>query len=423
MELISDRVAELSERPLRLIVSMPPRHGKSSLLSHWTPVWYLARWPHKRVGLASYGADFAATWGRRARDSISENPQMGLEVRTDLSSASHWELTAGGGMMTAGVGGPFTGHGFDLLIVDDPVKNRQEANSAVYREHAWEWWTSTARTRLEPSGSIIVIMTRWHESDLVGRLLADGGEDWEHIRLPALAEENDPLGRAEGVPLWPGRYGIDALAILRKSVGLSDWAGLFQQRPEPRSGGMFDRNRWEIVEAAPSGGQIVRGWDLAGTADDGDYTVGCRMQLKDGVYCVEDMVRFQGSPAAVERAIVNTASLDGRGVLIDLPQDPGQAGKAQAQYLVRQLAGYSVRYSTESGSKEVRAMPLSAQAEAGNVKLVRGAWNHAFINEAAVFPNGTHDDQIDAASRAFHRLTRSKRRPYIGAPELVEMRD
>ena len=374
------------------------------------------------MGLASYAADFAATWGRKARDSILDNPDMGLSMRDDMSSASHWELTEGGGMMTAGVGGPFTGHGFDLLIVDDPIKNRQEASSVVYREHMWDWWTSTARTRLEPNASAVIIATRWHEDDLVGRLLADGSENWEHIRLPALAEENDPLGRTVGEPLWEKRYDLKSIAVIKEAIGSSDWAGLYQQRPAPREGGMFKREWWEIVEAAPAEGQMVRGWDLAGTADGGDYTAGCKIRLINGIYYIEDMIRFRGSPAEVERMIKNTASLDGYETLIDLPQDPGQAGKAQVRYLVKQLAGYNVRYSPESGSKELRASPLSAQAEAGNVKLVRGSWNRGLIDEAAIFPNSTYDDQVDAASRAFHRLNRRSRRASIATPQLIGLR-
>ena len=174
-------------------------------------MWFLANWPHKRVGLASYAAEPAEQWGRLARDSVVENESgLGIRVRDDLSKVGRWQLTTGGGMMTVGVGGPFTGYGFDLLIIDDPVKNREEANSPTQRQHLWDWWQSTARTRLEPGGSIIVVTTRWHEEDLVGRLLGDeyteeqaAGDRWEHIRLPALAEEGDPLGRPLDAPLWP----------------------------------------------------------------------------------------------------------------------------------------------------------------------------------------------------------------------------
>ena len=158
LNLISDIVASINEQPLRLIVSMAPRHGKSELLSHWTPVWYLANNPKARIGLASYAADFASTWGRKARQTVTSTPGLNITVSEDRALASDWELAQGGGMMTAGVGGPFTGRGFDLLIIDDPIKNRADANSPTIRRHTWEWWTSTARTRLEPNGSIIVVM-------------------------------------------------------------------------------------------------------------------------------------------------------------------------------------------------------------------------------------------------------------------------
>ena len=169
-------------------------------------MWFLANWPRKSVGLASYAAEPAEQWGRLARDSVIENESgLGIRVRDDLSKVGRWQLTTGGGMMTVGVGGPFTGYGFDLLIIDDPVKNREEANSPTQRQHLWAWWRSTARTRLEPGGSIIVVTTRWHEDDLVGRLLGDEytdeqmvGDQWEHIRLPALAEEGDPPGETPG---------------------------------------------------------------------------------------------------------------------------------------------------------------------------------------------------------------------------------
>ena len=158
LNLISDLVSSLNERPLRLIVSMPPRHGKSEMLSHWTPVWYLANNPTHNVGLASYAADFASTWGRKARQTVEQNPDLNIALSDDRSLVHDWELTHGGGMMTAGVGGPFTGRGFNLMVVDDPIKNRSEANSPTIRNHIWNWWTSTARTRLEPGGSIIVVM-------------------------------------------------------------------------------------------------------------------------------------------------------------------------------------------------------------------------------------------------------------------------
>ena len=232
------------------------------------------------------------------------------------------------------------------------------------------------------------------------------------------AIENDGIEDVFALQTETGNYVVWGLAS-------SNSAGQMQQRPAPRSGGMFDRNWWEFVEAAPAGGETVRGWDLAGTEEakakkiGAAWSAGCRMKLVRGVYYIEDMNRFRGSPAKVESGVKSTAEQDGKAVLVDLPQDPGQAGKAQAQYLVRQMAGFNVRYSTESGAKEVRAEALSAQAEAGNVKLVRGSWNAKFIDEAAFFPNSDFSDQIDAASRAFHRLTKARRRVSVSAPIVI----
>ena len=209
------------------------------------------------------------------RGLIAENPGLGITISDDLSRASDWQLTQGGGMMTAGVGGPFTGRGFDLLIIDDPIKNRQEASSPTIRKHIIEWWRSTARTRLEPNGSIIVVQTRWHEEDLIGYLLAGEEEEsdaWQHIRLPALAEADDPLGRDEGAPLWPGRYDLDALSSLRVAVGPQDWAGLYQQRPVEEGGGLFKLHWFRYLDHLPEPtGKVVQFWDTAfktGAAND-----------------------------------------------------------------------------------------------------------------------------------------------------------
>ena len=300
LDLISRKVSSLAEKPLRLIVSLPPRHGKSELLSHWTPVWFLANWPHKRVGLASYAAEPAEQWGRMARDSVVENESgLGIRVRDDLSKVGRWQLTTGGGMMTVGVGGPFTGYGFDLLIIDDPVKNREEANSPTQRQHLWDWWRSTARTRLEPGGSIIIVMTRWHEDDLVGRLLGDeyteeqaAGDQWEHIRLPALAEPGDPLGREDDAPLWPERYDASALAALRVSVGHSWGPTLFQQRPSHEGGSIFKDHWWVMEKTVSPGERVFQFWDTAfKTGQQNDYSACCTMTTTPNGYAVLDVWR------------------------------------------------------------------------------------------------------------------------------------
>lgn len=201
LQLISDKIAAITEQPLRLIIALPPRHGKSELGSHWTPIWFLNEWPTGKVILASYEAQFAASWGRKVRNGIQENEgKLRIKLSGDSSAAATWELKSGGGMWTAGVGGPITGKGAHLLIIDDPIKNYAEAYSPVYRESIDQWYQTVARSRFEPDASVIIIMTRWHNDDLVGRLIERDKtkQQWDVVNLPAMAEENDPLGREVG---------------------------------------------------------------------------------------------------------------------------------------------------------------------------------------------------------------------------------
>ena len=404
LNFVSRRVAGLAEAPLRLIVSMPPRHGKSELLSHWTPVWFVANWPQKRVGVASYAADFAEKWGRRARDSIQEH-QVGLSlsIREDLNRASEWELTAGGGMMTAGVGGPFTGHGFDLLIIDDPIKNRQEANSPTLRQHLWDWWRSTARTRLEPGGSMIIVMTRWHEDDLVGRLLGDEytdeqavGDQWEHIRLPALAEPGDPLGRPLDAPLWPERYDAGALAALRVSVGPQEWPGLFQQRPFHEGGSIFRDDWWVLGDVPePGDGPVFQFWDTAfKTGQQNDYSVCCTMTTTPNGYAVLDVWRDRVEYPDLLKAMKSLAERHPKVSAIFV--EDAASGQSVVQSLRRETR-LPVLPVKPSGDKVLRANRVTGTVAANKVMLPKTApWLQAFREELAAFPNGVHDDQVDS---------------------------
>lgn len=243
------------EGPPRVIVEMPPRHGKSELISRFLPAWYLGTFPARRVLLCSYEAGFAASWGRRARDLLLEfGPQLfGARVREDARAAERFELERGGAMVSVGIGGPLMGRGADLLVIDDPLKNAEEARSERVRERHWEWFQSTAYSRLEPGAVVVVVMTRWHEHDLVGRLLsaqASGGERWVRVRLPALAEAADPLGRSEREALWPARYPRAALEQIRGVLSPYFWAALYQQRPS-------------LIAVAPQGSKEARAHAIA----------------------------------------------------------------------------------------------------------------------------------------------------------------
>ena len=214
LRLINRRLRALAAKPGgRLTVFMPPRHGKSLLISQFFPAWFLLVYPWKRVILCSYDADFAAQWGRKVRDLVAQwGPHFGVAVRPDSKEADRWEITGqGGGMQTAGVGGPVLGKGADLLVLDDLVKNAQEALSPAHRQKVWDWYASTAYTRLEPGGAAVNVQQRWHTEDVGARLLAAEPGRWEALTLPAIAGADDPIGRAPGEALWKERYPLEEL--------------------------------------------------------------------------------------------------------------------------------------------------------------------------------------------------------------------
>jgi predicted phage terminase large subunit-like protein len=369
--------------------------------------------------VSGYGQELTSRFGRQSRALAEEHgpAYFGVSVSKRSHSATRWDIEGReGGLFATGVGGVMTGLGANDLIIDDPVKNFQEAHSEVSREAVWDWFTSTAYTRLAPKANIFIIQTRWHEDDLSGRILARcAHEGWEVLKFPAIAEEHDVLGRKPGDALWPERYPIGSpgepgtLSAIRQTLGEYQFSALYQQSPMPPGGLMFQRNWFEIVDAVPSGCERCRAWDKAGTEGGGDWTAGVLMaRSPDSVFYIDDVARGQWSSLMREQAIANTAAQDkarpGKRYMVHLEQEPGSGGKHSAEVTTRALAGYEVSSDRATGDKVSRARPFAAQAEAGNVKLVRGPWNEAFLNEIQVFPAGAHDDQVDAASDAFRVL-------------------
>lgn len=384
-------------------ITLPPQHGKSTLTTVHYAVYRLACNPALRIAIGCYNQTFAAEFGREAKK-LAET--AGLELAPDSKAASAWKTMQGGGIISVGVGAGITGRPVDLLIIDDPIKNREEANSPVYRERVWSWYRDDLYTRLQSGSAIIMIMTRWHEDDLWGRIAASESANlWEFVRLPAIAEADDPLGRAEGEALCPERFTAGDLAEKRTTLGEYGFAALYQGLPRPREGGLFKADWLPIVNKAPDDIKSrVRYWDFAGSLE-GDYTVGVLLsKTRSGVYYIEDVQRIRGTSFQVERLVAKTAERDGQEVKIYIEQEPGSGGLYQVNAYVRLLAGYSVRGDKPSGSKTTRADGLAAQAEAGNVRLVRGPWNNEYIDELCAFPTGVHDDQVDATSGAFNKL-------------------
>lgn len=394
----------------RLMIFWPPGHAKTYYASILFPPWFLSRARGRNVIGASYNSEFAENdVSSPILRLIEENgPVIDLSLRTD--NRKIWRTTNRGVYRAAGVGSGITGRRADLFVIDDPIKGRELADSQTHRDKVWAWYRAEVITRLKPGARIILILTRWHEDDLAGRLLdaaTTGADQWRVISLPAIAEtDSDALGRKVGDALWPEWEDVEHLNRKRAAVGEREWAALFQQRPRPLEGTLFKVAMVSTLPAAPAGGISVRAWDLAATAKvgtrDPDWTVGLKLTRDAaGRYIVEDVVRLRGGPDEVKAAIVNTAARDGMGIPISLPIDPGQAGKVQVLDLTRALTGHRVQSSPETGDKATRAAPVVSQVNVGNLSIVRAPWNGAFIDELASFPSGAKDDQVDALSRAF----------------------
>jgi len=426
----------------RLLINIPPGHMKSLtvsvLLNAWA--WTQPRHVGKRFMATSYRGDLALRDADKTRKLIRSawyqerwGAQVGairetkVEIRKGQDAKSRFENTAGGYRFSTSVAG-IMGEGGDFVILDDP-HNVEQAESDDNRDEVVRRIRMALPTRVRSSnGGVCVMMQRLHQRDYAGHMIADEA-DLVHLCLPARYEKKHPFvtvpltlksGRQlpgdwrtePGELLWPEAFGPERLRGLEIELGAYAKAGQLQQRPVPRGGGMYKlawfANKFVDADEVPKGGIACRGWDLAATEDapgkTPDYTAGVRVRRVKGRIYVEDVVRFRGSPLEVRRTMKTTADMDGRAVTVDFPQDPGQAGKSQAQDIAGELARFRVHFSPETGSKEVRQDAPAAQAEAGNIYIVRGAWNRAFIDELTSFPLGDFDDQADALARAYHRV-------------------
>jgi len=406
----------------RLLINVPPGTMKSLLTGVLWPAW---EWgpmgrPATRIIGSSYSEDYAKRDNRRMRDLVTSDWYRALwgdTVQLVRAGEMAFSNTATG--FRQGI--PFsrlTGGRGDRVIIDDP-HSVDGAESEAERGSTIRTFRESVPTRLNnPSKSaIVVIMQRLHEQDVSGTILALN-LGYEHLMLPMEFEPErachtsigftDPR-TYDGELLFPERFPREVVERDKVPMGSYAVAGQFQQRPTPRSGGMFQRGDFQIVDAVPAKVQRrVRAWDFAASkpkpGKQPDWTVGLRMSWADGVFYVESVTRGRWGPADVERTLKNVASQDGPSVTIRMPQDPGAAGKADAETKVKLLQGYGTVVKPISGDKATRARPASAQAEAGNVKLVRGEWNEAFLDEVCSFPNSMFDDQVDAFADALNEL-------------------
>lgn len=397
-----------------LISEMPPRHGKTLTLSRFFPTWFLGRNPEYRVMNVAYGATLAEKSSRLARNLIGSPwyraifPGVELDPQSKASDAWNF-LDREGGMDAMGVLGGATGKGAHVLLLDDLLKNREEAESETIRNKVWDALTDDLLTRLEPGGAVVLNATRWHEDDPIGRALKYlkeiYGDKMVRIRFPAYAEADDILGRAEGDALWPDRYPLDTLKRIESTMGEYSWSALYQQNPVPAEGGIFKRSWFDspehpLINNPPQMVYVYRYWDLAmSEKTSADFTAGVKIgQGTDGKWYILDVKHARIDWGDLTKFLADTILADGASVqqgiekkgymsraITDLNSDPRFRGYA--------IFGYDV-----DTDKVTRALPFAAQCGAGNVYAVNAGWTQSYLDELCSFPMGAHDDQVDASS-------------------------
>lgn len=435
----------------RLMILMPPQHGKSLMASRNFPAWLLGNLPDSSVILTSYGESLATGHSRYVRDQIvmdeyqaifgtKSNKILPVELSSDSRSTESWDLARPyrGGVKAAGVGSGITGLPAHLFIIDDPFKNREEAESEGRRDLVDDWYKSSARTRLRPNAAVVIFHTRWHPDDLAGRLMQrmvsnPMVDQWEIVCLPGLALESypasveeqrkkmrdgvflplsDPLGRAPGQALCPDWYNEQWLLSTKADIELYDFEALYQQSPYLMQGNMFKRDWFTVVDRGPGAAvwARIRAWDKAATAGGGARSASVKMSwgTDDYIY-VENVTSAQLASAEREDEMIEIGLEDYQNdgaFLIWHPQDPGSAGLDSAMATNDRMAnaGLVATFDQVTGSKELNAGQFASKAKGGRVRLVRGAWNDAYLDELAAFPKGRFKDQVDASGSGFNNL-------------------
>ena len=395
----------------RLMLFMPPRHGKSTLASVAFPAWHLGKNPKHEFISCSYSGSLAMTFSRKVRQLFREPNYRNIFAKTLLDRTSQsveaWLTTQGGGYVAAGVGGGITGKGANILVIDDPVKNREDAESEFNRESVWNWYTSTAYTRLAPGGGVLIILTRWHDDDLAGRLLTaakDGADQWEVVKYPAIAEKDEEF-RKTGEALHPERYNLDALQQIQKAVGPRDWVALYQQNPVADEGDYFTRDMiryYEDEDVDLSQLRYYCAWDLAiGQRDRNDYSVGLVVGVDeyDNMYVV-DTVRGKFDGFELVEQILDLYETWRPGIVgiekghIEMAIGPFLEKRVQERRLHE---AYFKDLKVGRRDKEARARAIQGRMQQGMVYFPKETvWTGPLVAELLRFPNGTHDDQVDA---------------------------
>lgn len=384
----------------RLMVFMPPRHGKSELCSRRFPAWFMGRNPGKQIICSTYAQQFADDFGREVRNIIREPEYQNIydvSVRADSSAAGRWHTSEGGVFFAAGAGGAITGRGADIALIDDPVKNSDDADSERKRESIWHWYSSTLRTRLMPGGAIVVIMTRWHEDDLAGRLLekmSNGGEQWDILSLPAINEQ--------GKALWPKWYDLESLNQIKSTILPRYWFALYQQEPTTDEGDLFKRDWFSRYNPGeqPSNTHKYLSSDFGVTKDGGDYTefgifdvdADSNIYITDWWYGQEtsDIWAKKKISMCKEHSVLTAFGETG---VIRRAVEPliNAECKDQNHYP-------HIEWITRTGDKVAMSRVFQGLCSQGKVYIPNTEWGDRLINQLTKFPNAKNDDAVDVCT-------------------------
>ena len=394
----------------RLMLFMPPRHGKTTEATILFPDWYLGKHPDEEVITVSYSAELATDFGEKARDTIRSKEYQAIfntQIKTDSESRQRWKTSKGGAYTSVGLGGPITGRGADLLIIDDPIKNQEEALSDTYREKVWKYYTSTLYTRLQKDAKVILILTRWHQDDLAGRLIEAmehaGGEPWTIVRYPAIAEE-DELYRKEGEALWPEQFDLPALENIKKTIGIYDWSALYQQNPLSEAAAEFKKEYFKYFTDMDLIGKDLEYYVMVDpaisqkkSADNTSIQVIAKERFNPNIYHIEEFTGRYDPLELIERLFHIKNKYGTK--LVKVGIETVQYQKALKFFILeeqRKRESYFDIVELKAGgtSKEARIRGLLPLYKSGI--LYHRTTDVDLENELLTFPVGKHDDRIDA---------------------------
>lgn len=387
----------------RLIIEAPPRHTKSELASRRFPAWYLGRSPNKQIICSTYSGEFASDFGRDVRGIVSApnfKRIFPVELREDSQAANRWHTNKNGVYVSVGVGGAITGRGAHLALIDDPFKNRQEADSEVIREAVWKWYSSTLRTRLMPGGAIVLILTRWHEDDLAGRLIEkakQGGEQWHRVTLPAISNEDTEHEKA----LWPAWYDLKALKAIKTGIDARDWGALYQQNPTPEEGTFFNREWFKRyhLEDLPDVQKYIA-TDNAVSEGAGDFTEFGVWGLSSNqdLYACDWWYGQTSSDVWIDVQLDmiaehNPMTVYGEKGVIQKATEPMLLKRADERGIYAHFD-----WLARTANKAAMAQTFRARAAMGKVYIPFTEWGDRLINQLCAFPAGKHDDGVDVCA-------------------------